>query len=56
MVEDKIRVINDLDIQIKDLEEEIKNTKSINDEIKLNIQKNMLILQQIDAILDTQEA
>lgn len=56
MVEDKIRVINDLDIQIKDLEEEIKNTKSMNKKIKLNIQKKLLFLQQLDAILNSQEA
>ena len=30
MVEDNIRVMNDLDIQIRDLEDEIKKAKSIN--------------------------
>lgn len=56
MVENKIRVINDLDLQIKELEDEIKNAKSINDKIKLNIQKKLLILQQLDASLSSQEA
>ncbi len=56
MVEDNIRVMNDLDIQIRDLEDEIKKAKSINEKIKLAIQKKLLILQQLDASLNIQEA
>ena len=36
MVENNIKIINDLDIQIKDLEEEIKNAKSVNEISKKN--------------------
>lgn len=56
MVENNIRVMNDLDIQIKDLEDEIKRAKSVNEKIKLTIQKKLLILQQLDATLNSQEA
>ena len=48
MVENNIKIINDLDIQIRDLEEEIENTKSINAKIKLSIQKKLLVLQQLE--------
>lgn len=56
MVEDNIRVMNDLDIQIRDLEDEIKKAKSINEKMKLTIQKKLLILQQLDASLNSQES
>ena len=56
MVENNIKIINDLDIQIKDLEEEIKNAKSVNEKIKLNIQKKLLILQQLEAKINDQVA
>ena len=51
MVEDSIRIINDLDIEIKDLESEIDKNKLINKGIKSNIYKKMMILKQIDNIL-----
>ena len=53
MVEDSIRVMNDLDIQIRDLEEEIKKAKSVNEKIKITIQKKLLILKQLDASLNS---
>ncbi len=56
MVENNIKIINDLDIQIKDLEEEIQNAKSVNEKIKLNIQKKLLILKQLEAAKNEQEA
>ena len=49
MVENKIKVINDLDIQIKDLKDEIIKAKFVNENKKLAIQKKLLILQQLDA-------
>ena len=55
MVENNIKIINDLDIQIKDLESEIKNAKLINEKIKLNIQKRLLILQQLEAEINSQD-
>ena len=54
MVEDNIRIINDLDIQIKDLEDAIKNTKSVNEKIKLSIQKKLLLLQQLDLSINSE--
>lgn len=55
MVENNIKIIKDLDIQINDLEEEIKNAKSVNEKIKLNIQKKLLILQQLEVTMNEQE-
>ncbi len=52
MVENNIKVLNDLDIQIKDLEEEIKNIKSINKKIKLDILNKLLVLQQLEAAMN----
>ena len=52
MVENNIKIINDLDIQIRDLEEEIKNIKAINKKIKLDILNKLLILQQLEATMN----
>lgn len=56
MVEDKIKVMNDLDIQIRDIEEEIQKIKSANEKIKLIIQKKLLLLKQLDAKSDSKES
>ena len=47
MVENNIKIMNDLDIQINDLEKEIEKINIINEELKLKIQKKFLILQQL---------
>ena len=52
MVENNIKIVNDLDIQIRDLEEEIKNIKAINKKIKLDILNKLLILQQLEATMN----
>ena len=47
MVENNIKIMNDLDIQINDLEKEIEKINTINEELQLKIQKKFLILQQL---------
>ena len=56
MLEKKFEFCDDLDIQIRKLENKIKETMLVNNRIKLNIQKKLLILQQIDATLNNKEA
>lgn len=48
MVENNIKIITHLDVEIKDLNEAIKNAKSQNEIIKLNIQKKELLLQKAE--------
>lgn len=48
MVENNIKIMAHLDAEIKDLEEAIKNAKTDNEIIKLNIQKKELLLQKIE--------
>lgn len=55
MSEKKAKILNDLEIQEKNLEEEIKKVKSINDKINLNIQKKFLILRQLESMMNKQE-
>ena len=48
MVENNIKIMIQLDEEIKDLEEAIKNTKNANEILKLNIQKKELLLQKLE--------
>lgn len=48
MVEDKIKVVTLLTSEIKDLENQIKQLKTANEILKLNIQKKHLNLIQIE--------
>lgn len=54
MVEDRIRVINDLDIQIKELKHLIKKAKNKNDTIRVRIQDKLLLISQLNVLLDNQ--
>ena len=55
MVENSIKIINDLDIQINDLKEAIEKVKSDNDKIRLNIQKKLFFLQQLEIAINEQD-
>lgn len=46
LLEDSIRVINELDIEIKDLEEIIEKLKQENDKIRLDIVKKSTYLDK----------
>jgi len=48
MVENNIKIMIQLDEEIKDLEEAIKSTKNSNEILKLNIKKKELMLQKLE--------
>ena len=48
MVENNIKIMIQLDEEIKDLEEAIKSTKISNEILKLNIKKKELMLQKLE--------
>lgn len=48
MVENNIKIMIQLDEEIKDLKEAIKSTKNSNEILKLNIKKKELMLQKLE--------
>ncbi len=48
MLEKNIKIMANLEAEIKDLEKTIKKTKIDNEIIKLNIQKKELLLQKLE--------
>lgn len=54
MVQNSIKVINDLDIQINDLKEEIKELKEENNKIKEDMQNKLLLLEEINSTLSNE--